>query len=633
MNFRSFLVLFCALFCGAGISCSGSPEFLDGGWEAGWTASPREMPEFQAMSGPTALPPGRGTRNFIVYRTHLPPKYLQVSGQALLFKKIRYQFEIKLDGQSLYQFGPLNDAVVQKFYGFPVHLVELPPDGSQSGAGELIVIVYSPETRIGITEGPVIGSKSDLVGGIYFGDMPDILIAGFLVFLALISAVFFIRSGEFRKYLDFSGLCFFFGLYLLAGSEFKQLTLGLPLVFDNFRAACAFSIPLFWLRYFRSMFPHHKFLFLKVMEWINLLVLLVFPALSVLGYFELIYSMPVFQVVVLATVAAYVAALVILAKGGNDAAKKLIFGMSLVALAALNDILIDQQLVRSVTLLGTATILYILQFGILTASSIRSKFQVSATTRRDLQVASLVQNSYLQKKRLNILGHRLIITYKSANEIGGDWYHYTLIKERYLHLHIADITGHGPQAALGACYIKGIVDSFYRMWNGPNEQPVKMLGELHVLINHHLLHNTGEATNLTLLSLVVDLLDKKFCYFNSAHLPPFVFDTKKLRTTPYTKFQGTYLGMDEVMKRPDNLEWLLLPDQAILCVHTDGLYEIEPYASMLKGFKRTCIFLESGTNHSDEGIHESVDDLVHLQKCQHLLDDLTVITLQLDVDS
>ncbi len=235
----------------------------------------------------------------------------------------------------------------------------------------------------------------------------------------------------------------------------------------------------------------------------------------------------------------------------------------------------------------------------------------------------------MQPKKINILGNALAITYKSAGEVGGDWYHYKLVGERYLHLHIADITGHGPQAALGACYIKGLVDTFYQLGSFKEDIAGKILVDLHTLINRNIYRHTGDSTGLTFLSLVIDLEMHRFCYLNSGHLPPFILDPKTTRASLHSEFQNSFLGLNEDIELVLPKEWITLPKQALICIHTDGLFEVEPFASMYGGFKKSLSFLEVRTDHTYEAIHESVEALVNLQHGRQLIDDVTFITLKL----
>jgi serine phosphatase RsbU (regulator of sigma subunit) len=598
-------------------------------WESAWTTSEDDLPTWQPLQSLTDVPAKTKHENILQYRFYLPGDFPNQPGFALLLQKVRYQFEVFLAGKSIYKFGPLDPENVRKFYGLPVHLIELPLLTGMSLDREIVIKVYSPEPRVGLSGYSLAGPTPDLQRRVFISDIPDLLISGFLIFLGLISLLFFVKSGQFKVYADFSLVCLFYGLFVFFGTEFKCFTTFDPFYSDNIQAMCAFATPLFWLRFFRHLFPNRKFSYLVVAEYAAMSALMLLPVLSMTGVFELVFSMPVFQIIVLFILITYLTALVSLANERIVVARHLLFGISIVGLATLNDILMDQQIIHSIKLGGFAIVIYILQFGMLASNYLKKEYQATAAIQRDLEIASVVQNSFLQSKKLSILGNELVITYRSASEVGGDWYHYKLIEGRYLNLHIADITGHGPQAALGACYIKGIVDTFYQLRKVDKDLPGKTLVDLHEHINRNIYRNTGESTGLTFLSLVVDLEMQRFCYLNSGHLPPFVLDTKTTKASQYSKRQNNILGVTEEINFLEQKEWIALPDQALILIHTDGLYELEPLASTYGGFKKSLSFLEIRTDHSQVAIHESVEALVNLQHGKTLSDYVTVITLQL----
>lgn len=94
--------------------------------------------------------------------------------------------------------------------------------------------------------------------------------------------------------------------------------------------------------------------------------------------------------------------------------------------------------------------------------------------------------------------------------------------------------------------------------------------------------------------------------------------------------QNSFLGVTEEINLREQKEWIALPERALIFIHTDGLYELEPLASTYGGFKKSLSFLEIRIEHSDVAIHESVEALVNLQHGKALEDDVTVMTLQLN---
>ena len=187
-------------------------------WESAWTTSEDDLPTWQPLQSLTDVPAKTKHENILQYRFYLPGDFPNQPGFALLLQKVRYQFEVFLAGKSIYKFGPLDPENVRKFYGLPVHLIELPVLTGTSLDREIVIKVYSPESRVGLSGYSLAGPTPDLQRRVFISDIPDLLISGFLIFLGLISLLFFVKSGQFKVYADFSLVCLFV-IYLLYGIQ------------------------------------------------------------------------------------------------------------------------------------------------------------------------------------------------------------------------------------------------------------------------------------------------------------------------------------------------------------------------------------------------------------------------------
>lgn len=74
--------------------------------------------------------------------------------------------------------------------------------------------------------------------------------------------------------------------------------------------------------------------------------------------------------------------------------------------------------------------------------------------QEELSIANTIQRSILPSKMPEIEGLKVNAYYRPANEIGGDFYDFTVKSEKELGLMIADVTGHGVPAALVASMLK-----------------------------------------------------------------------------------------------------------------------------------------------------------------------------------
>jgi sigma-B regulation protein RsbU (phosphoserine phosphatase) len=246
---------------------------------------------------------------------------------------------------------------------------------------------------------------------------------------------------------------------------------------------------------------------------------------------------------------------------------------SLVVLGAILAILIIDLLMF--TVLSVRLAFFVPTIALLGSSAIAFNTRLRDEQRRKLSIeleqktAAILQKDFLPAPRLSNDTFELVCHYQAAVAIGGDWYSYYLIDNRWLFFHVADVTGHGAPSALCASYAKGSIDAIHRALESfSSEEPP--LYQVHQQLNNILSREGSERFLITLVSIAIDLQDGKLWHFNSGHPPGLVVNSTFEKVSQLCAIGTPILGFgpDFALFKPKSID-LKTGDYIVL--YTDGL--------------------------------------------------------------
>jgi len=596
-------------------------------WQARWHRDGQPADEGWEDVGPAAgLPSGARSSDQVEYRAWLPKEIAAIPVPAVLVGRVRYQIVASVDGREVHRFGFGADR--SRFLGFPPHLFRL-----VDGKGEpvrspalLELQVYSPDPRIGLGAAPVVADYGDLLAGLVRRGLPGLVIGGFLLLLGFSSAILS-GFGFVRGLRNFSGLSFCTGLFVVLGADALAIALDRPFVLDNIQAAGAFGTLFFGLRTIRSLVPGMEHSILRLADRAALACLAVFPVLGASNLLRLPRLMPIFQGVAIFGILVHAFSVVRLAAGVRRA-RVLAIGFCILGGGAIHDILLNRGVLTSgIPLLAYAALGLYGAVAWLTGAQVQEELDSNATLKRDLQLAALVQESFMQQGRIDRDRFRVMVTTRQAATIGGDWYHYHFDQD-YLHFHIGDISGHGPQAALGACYVKGLADAFYS--RDPGRPVSQVLQFFHGSLHESLVKFEGGVATMTLDSVVVDLKGRRYLQFSSGHPSLLLVDPGTKAASEDRGARGTLLGLQGVpVDVPRDLDWAPIPDAAMIFLHTDGMYLLRgPDGTPVRNLRGLRSLLLGIPGSSASGMHEAISRLSASGDNPSIDDDLTLVSIE-----
>jgi serine phosphatase RsbU (regulator of sigma subunit) len=211
---------------------------------------------------------------------------------------------------------------------------------------------------------------------------------------------------------------------------------------------------------------------------------------------------------------------------------------------------------------------------------------------------------------------RLAVRYDSANALGGDVYDFALLDDNRLGVLMADISGHGVNAAL----LSGMVKTLAAPLTGSDAQPGQVLAGLDVAAEQYF----PEGFFCTAFYLRIDEHTGAFDYAGVGHPAAIIVGpagTRQLESEPGLLGIGMAAGTET---RPDTLQ----PGESLL-LYTDGLPDAMNPADQAFGQDRIQALLEEHRTAEPSEILDRIKEAVarHVEPGQPH-DDINLILIR-----
>jgi serine phosphatase RsbU (regulator of sigma subunit) len=223
---------------------------------------------------------------------------------------------------------------------------------------------------------------------------------------------------------------------------------------------------------------------------------------------------------------------------------------------------------------------------------------------------------------------------KSADEICGDWCHYSVLFDRYLYLICGDVTGHGIASGIVSSVVaggfEGLKASMVR--SGSVLEPHEILGHLDNVVKS----TGGGEFVMSMVAGLLDLSTGEFRYANAAHLPPIVArnsrDEKGKARIEIFRSPADFLGIDGFSTETRKIQ--LGPGDTVL-FYSDGLTEIFDDQSAMYGQHRLRRVLQTPVRKKPadtvSDIIRDVEAFAGRRAMEHVEDDVSLIVAHIPV--
>jgi serine phosphatase RsbU (regulator of sigma subunit)/predicted ester cyclase len=192
---------------------------------------------------------------------------------------------------------------------------------------------------------------------------------------------------------------------------------------------------------------------------------------------------------------------------------------------------------------------------------------------QDLRVARSIQQASLPKEVPELEGWHLAPYYRSAKEVGGDFYDFHLLSESKLGLAVGDATGKGVPAALVMSTTCGMLRLAARSLSSPGEMLQRVNEALHPSIPPNMF--------VTCFYAILDPKSGTLRYANAGHDPPYLH---RDGNAEQLKARGMPLGLMPQMGYEE--KQTILDSGEVTLLYSDGLVEAHDPQGQMFGFPR-----------------------------------------------
>ena len=247
---------------------------------------------------------------------------------------------------------------------------------------------------------------------------------------------------------------------------------------------------------------------------------------------------------------------------------------------------------------------------------------------RELQLAREIQRSFLPQTIPNIPGWDLKVFWRTAREVGGDFYDIFVLPGKRLGLVIADVADKGMPAALFMTLVRTLVRASVQRTNSPAEVLKR--------VNHLLVPDATRGMFVTIVYAILHMETGELDYANAGHTPPLLLRSQTCQLERILR-TGMALGVQE-RNRIEELHFVIDPGD-FLIMYTDGLTEaFSPDGNMYDEARLRKVIEQTALSKSDESGFTSLTAQEMLQEIDGSLevftggaalsDDMTLLILK-----
>jgi serine phosphatase RsbU (regulator of sigma subunit) len=233
----------------------------------------------------------------------------------------------------------------------------------------------------------------------------------------------------------------------------------------------------------------------------------------------------------------------------------------------------------------------------------------------ELKIARRIQTQLLPAAPPELRGFELYAETVPSRYVGGDYYDFVVVDDRWLVVVVADVSGKGIPASILTATLQATV----RSNADAQTDPGLMMKRLNAL----LFRNTSAEEFATLFYCVVDLEEGRIRYANAGHDFPFLVNGDG--ALPLAE-SGIVLGCLEEFAYAVNE--CALPQGGVLAIYTDGVTDTESEAGEAYGTSRLKAVLEKTSGEAALDICKTVVRDVRNFGHPESTDDLTMVVLK-----
>lgn len=240
--------------------------------------------------------------------------------------------------------------------------------------------------------------------------------------------------------------------------------------------------------------------------------------------------------------------------------------------------------------------------------------------REELLLARNVQQSMLPESLPEINGISIVTKYQPALEIGGDLYDVLALADEKVAVLMADVTGHGIQAALITSVIKSSFSAF--------RDSIATPGEILSFMNTILVKILPRAMFAAAVVVVIDT-KTGHCHISNGGVPQPLLINHRENIVEQIPATGLLLGIaDESWFEPGQEIAFKLKKGETLLLFTDGISEVPNDENRHFEEKMSDVLLEIKNKKGTEILEHLIKAAKKFSKKDHKWDDIAILGIE-----
>jgi serine phosphatase RsbU (regulator of sigma subunit) len=235
----------------------------------------------------------------------------------------------------------------------------------------------------------------------------------------------------------------------------------------------------------------------------------------------------------------------------------------------------------------------------------------------EMQLAKKIQAILLPVDPV-LPGYEVTVNMTPADEVGGDYYDVINVAENYW-IVIGDVSGHGVPAGLVMMMLQTSIKTV--LYKNPHTSPAKLLSDINKVLTNNI-RILGEDKFIT-ITILACFPEGRFV-FSGLHEDMMVYRSK-IESVELIKTKGMWLGIKDDIRNFMEDNELILEDDDVLLLYTDGITEaFDKDKNIFSKKKLMSIFKQNGKKSTGEIKASILSELDDYKK--H--DDVTLIILK-----
>jgi len=250
------------------------------------------------------------------------------------------------------------------------------------------------------------------------------------------------------------------------------------------------------------------------------------------------------------------------------------------------------------------------------------ELSVKERMERELQIAKDIQQFILPKESPVIENFDIVSLYRSAMEVGGDYYDYVKVSGNEIGIVIGDVSGKGVPGAL----IMAMVRSILQAIGMGNHSTKDVLSRL----NKHVCNSLKTDMFVSIFYCILDTKNRTLTYSRAGHDPLILLSAGKSEYELLTT-NGLAIGLSDPATFSEVIEEkkIQLSSHDIVVFYTDGITEAMNEKQEEFGFDKLANVITSNRALDAKGISAKIDEEVtQFVGKMHQHDDITMVVLK-----